>query len=276
MSKCQCEGIVSLLDLMRQFNAVVFCHLGTIIETYLWDKPGSGMGTMPAPPFDKQSHAILFPLMNDLQDHLAKIELHASASTCALIKARIRVGNMNRAQLDGLLGELHRNFSREASQQIFLKIDKDKTVFYRPTTVLSELTRMTFPDAESDLREAATSYAVGLNTASVFYSMRSLEKPIHALAKKLRVKLSKHIDLATWGEIHTSIKTKTDRMRNKRHTKARDKQLKFYSDAGAEFGFLKDSWRNYVSHARETYNPLQALQAFQHSMAFIENLAPRI
>jgi hypothetical protein len=39
---------------------------------------------------------------------------------------------------------------------------------------------------------------------------------------------------------------------------------------------LKDAWRNYVSHGRKSYGPLDALMALQHSMAFIEKLAPHL
>jgi hypothetical protein len=224
---------------MRQFKALVFCHIGMIIEHYMWDKPGSGMGLLPAPPLEMDvTTKFLFPLIAELERELNEIELDDSSSTCGLIKTRITLGNLNRAQLDGLLGELHRNFTRETNKEKFLKIDRDKASLYKPASILSELARMAFKESEVELILAATSYAVGLDTASVFHSMRSLEKPIHALAKKLRIKLSKEIELATWGEIHTPIKTKTERLRNARHTKARDEQIEVYSNAGLHFGYL--------------------------------------
>jgi hypothetical protein len=186
---------------MRQFKALVFCHIGMIIEHYMWDKPGSGMGLLPAPPLEMDvTTKFLFPLIAELERELNEIELDDSSSTCGLIKTRITLGNLNRAQLDGLLGELHRNFTRETNKEKFLKIDRDKASLYKPASILSELARMAFKESEVELILAATSYAVGLDTASVFHSMRSLEKPIHALAKKLRIKLSKEIELATWGE----------------------------------------------------------------------------
>jgi len=261
---------------MRRFKAIIFCHLGMILENFMWDKPGSGASLSPAPPLDEQTCTILHALIGSLEEGLREIELCDSASTCALIKARITLRNLNRAHLDGLLGELHRNVTREANAHIFLEIEKDKTTFYKPISLLSEITRMRFPDSDRELRSAATSYAVGLSTACVFYSMRSLEKPIHALARNLRVKLSKHTELETWGNIHREITSKVESLRKLRHTKARDEQLRFYSNAGIEFGYLKDAWRNYVSHGRKSYEPMEALIALQHSMSFVEGLAPNL
>jgi hypothetical protein len=247
-----------------------------MLEHFTWDKPGSGISVYPAPMLDQQTGSVLWALVSDLYTTFESIEFHDSASTCGLIQARIQLNNINRAQLDGLLSELHRTFEREASAHMFFHLQKGKTTFYEPRSLLSDLARTKFPTSEKELGKAATGYAVGLETASVFHSMRALEKPIVALARKLRVKLAKDIELETWGNIHRGIAKQVDALRNSPHTKRRDEQLEFYSKAGMEFGYLKDAWRNYVSHDRASYDSMQALSALQHSIGFIDGLSLRV
>jgi hypothetical protein len=51
---------------------------------------------------------------------------------------------------------------------------------------------------------------------------------------------------------------------------------KFYSEAIAHFRFLKDAWRNYSMHVFERYDENQAESAFNHTKAFMRQLATKL
>jgi hypothetical protein len=52
--------------------------------------------------------------------------------------------------------------------------------------------------------------------------------------------------------------------------------LKFYSQAGIEFRYFKDAWRNRVAHARADYDKYQALGIISHVHDFMTQLSTRL
>lgn len=155
----------------------------------------------------------------------------------------------------------------------FMYIPVTKVQHYKDANVLTKRARETFPSAYMELIEAGNCYAAARNDACVFHAMRSLEKPVRALAKALKTKLSKHPDLITWGGILNAVDAKLASLAKTKHTKKRNRMLKFYSEARIEFECFKLAWRNFVVHERETYTDKRAGEILDHTRAFVERLA---
>jgi hypothetical protein len=165
----------------------------------------------------------------------------------------------------------HLEFQLES--RLFLFVSSDDAKNYKNANVLSEDAQSAFPSAYAELIEAGNCYAVGRADACVFHAMRSLERPIRSLAKRLRVKLSKHPDAATWGEFLSAMDSKLKALSNAKRSTKRDAKLKFYSEARMEFACFKDAWRNFVMHGRENYKPKKAKAILDDTCAFVERLS---
>jgi hypothetical protein len=155
----------------------------------------------------------------------------------------------------------------------FMYIPRGKAQHYKNTGVLSKKAQGSFISSHEELIEAGNCYAAGRNDACVFHAMRGLEAPLRALAKLLKIRLSKHPDVATWGDFNRKIAAKIDQLTNTKHTKRRDSEIKFYADVGSLFRYLQFSYRDYVCHKRESYGESEAFEALEHSRKLVERLA---
>ena len=136
------------------------------------------------------------------------------------------------------------------------------------------------PEAKRDIQDALYCYALERDTASVFHLMRVAEFGLRILAKKLRVSLDlKHkgtiipIDHAEWQKVIDAIKNKLGKIKNLPAGPKRAAQLELLSDAGDHCLFMKDIWRNAVSHTRKPYNPTEALGALTRVRDFMVFIA---
>lgn len=136
-----------------------------------------------------------------------------------------------------------------------------------------------FPNAMVDVIEATACYAFGRYTASVFHSMRVAESGLRHIAKTLRVSL-KHkgrpmpIDQGTWSKVIDAIEKKIERTRRLgRLGVKRNRELAFYSDCAHQCAYMKDLYRNDVSHSGRPYKEAEALAVWGRVTDFMERLA---
>ena len=200
-------------------------------------------------------------------------EVHLEVASEYVSKIRRRLTEMTNSDLSSKMNELSEVITIELKKQLFMFLPPEEARFYGKNDLLKPLASQNFPSALKEITEAGSCYACGLNTASVFHSMRALEQPFRTLAKDLRVTLSKDIELATWGDLYREVDKKLGILRNQRHTTKRDSALDFYCRVNLEFGYFKDAWRNFVAHDRKDYDGPQAVSALNHVIAFIETLA---
>jgi hypothetical protein len=133
------------------------------------------------------------------------------------------------------------------------------------------------PDSKADVEDAHISYMVELYTSTVFHMMRAAEHGLRILAKKLRVTSAlKHkghiipIDHAEWQKIIDAINNKLNKLKLLAAGPKRTAQLEKFSDAGQHCLFMKDIWRNTVSHARKPYNESEAKAALDRVHGFMQ------
>jgi len=107
--------------------------------------------------------------------------------------------------------------------------------------------------------------------------MRVAETGLQALAKDLNVVLKndRPIEYEDWTNILHAIDDKIEKLRHPQ-TQENQESIQFYSQSAAQFRYFKDAWRNHVSHARESYDLLQAESNFAHVREFMQDLAKRL
>ncbi len=252
-------------------------------------------------PFSAVTYYTLGSMLSNMRQELAKTDADSKAlkrkknalpgllasisRTCSEINLKVSSGYVLgiRNELEGManctlavkLNELHSIIVLELKEQLFMFLPPEEARFYDKNNLLRPLASENFPSALKEITEAGSCYACGLDTASVFHSMRAIEKPFQSLAKDLQIQISKEIEFSTWGELHRKIDERIAVLRPQKQTKKGKEELAFYCQANLEFGYFKDAWRNFVMHAHKDYDGPQALSALNHVIAFVEILATR-
>lgn len=130
-----------------------------------------------------------------------------------------------------------------------------------------------FPFAETDINQAVDCWASEHETACVFHLMRVLEHGLRELAAAVNVTF----DVQQWQNVIDEIENQVEWFSEKfpRGT-VKSEWTKFYSEAARHFFFLKDAWRNHVSHNRATYDVTSAKGAIEHVRDFMNHLSSRL
>lgn len=160
----------------------------------------------------------------------------------------------------------------ELSEQWFIYIPEDKLLWVNNAETFGLNVIKAFPSAREDIKEAGNCYAIGCPTACVFHAMRILEYGLKALAKEV----SLTFDVQQWENIIDQIEAEIKRQGSQPKSVAKDERLQFLSEAAKQFTYFKDGWRNYVSHARASYDMSQAYSALDHVKSFMIQLSSRL
>jgi hypothetical protein len=139
------------------------------------------------------------------------------------------------------------------------------------------------PDSGKDIEDAHVTYMAEVYTSTVFHMMRVAEHGLRALAKKLRISRAlKHkghnipIDHAEWQQVITEIKNKLGVIQQKPRGPKRTAELELLSDAADHCTFMKDIWRNSVSHTRKPYGEPEARAAIDRVRGFMQFVATQL
>jgi hypothetical protein len=135
-----------------------------------------------------------------------------------------------------------------------------------------------FPPAKRDVQEAVYCYVLERDTATVFHAMRVAEHGLRSLARRLHVALThkgRHqpIEFADWEKVIDGIKVKIAASRQLSKGPKQVRKLELYSDMADHCVFMKDIWRNNVSHARKPYKSSEALSVLERVRDFMLFLA---
>jgi hypothetical protein len=133
---------------------------------------------------------------------------------------------------------------------------------------------LVIPTARQDIIEANMCFAFERYTATVFHSMRIAERGLRDIAKRLGVKVTDKgtpipIESATWAKVIDQIQSKIKIQRQKIKGKAQALRLQHYAEAADHCEYMKDLWRNEVSHAGKFYNEGEALGALNRVHDFM-------
>lgn len=160
------------------------------------------------------------------------------------------------------LNHLHDLLESELRKESVFRIPRDRVAYYEADHLFGEQVAAAFPSCERDIKNAGSCYALEQPDACVHLLMLVLERGLHALSGKVGVVL----DGASWQFIIDQIETKLRGM-------PRGPELDFYRQVKAQFGFLKDAYRNHSEHVHEPYDLPMAHSTLDHVERFMRELA---
>lgn len=170
-------------------------------------------------------------------------------------------------------GELERRISDEIEDQLFLFVPSSDAEFYNGEQLFGKKVEAAFPSSIYEISEAGKCIALGRFTGAVCHLMRVLECGLRAMAVKFKVRT----DNKPWNYIIEVAELRLKKIRAaKRKPKNWKVEERFYSEAIAHFRFLKDAWRNYSMHLFERYDEERAKIIFNHTKAFMQQLATKL
>jgi hypothetical protein len=103
------------------------------------------------------------------------------------------------------------------------------------------------------------------------YGLRKIAKTLHVTVKdngKIRP-----IEYADWNKVITGIKNKIGKARTLPAGPRKSEELEFYSRAADQCEYMKDIWRNEISHTRKLYKKNEAFGAIERVKDFMTLLA---
>lgn len=155
---------------------------------------------------------------------------------------------------DSIRGELER-------ESVF-RISPERKHFYEQDNLFGSKVSTAFPSCARDIRKAGSCYALAQEDACVHHLMLVLERGLNTLAAKVGVPYQR----SNWQDIINQVGSQLKSM-------PRGAMRDFYLEVNAQFGFLKDAYRNHSQHARDDYYDMEkALSILNHVRAFMQAL----
>ena len=188
-------------------------------------------------------------------------------------------GNMDRrhAVVNAKIRVTLAGVDKTLSERKFFVLSKEEAEFQSNPKLFGE----SFPqkysiDAVRDALAAGGCYAASQYTACVFHCMRVAEHGLRKLAANtmLRVRITDRgkvcpIEYGTWNKVITAIRAKIAKIRNRPDSAKKDDDLTFFSSAADQCEYMKDIWRNEISHTRRWYKKEEALGVINRVKDFV-------
>jgi hypothetical protein len=273
--------IRSLSEIMKAFDAwgiAKLLHHIDYLWGYCWKQIDSGQRDVVVT--EQEMLTYVFPVIYMAQHHAGKAHLKSTND---------RVWENGPFTLDSKLGLTYQQCANELKvlrecveadleKLWFAQIepDKQRIVFNLPLSWKKIWDAI--PECKWDTDEAFYCYALERHTAAVFHGMRVAEYGLRFIARQVGVRLTdkgkrQPIEYATWDKVIDGIKRKIEKARQQSHGPKKSKTLQFYSSAAENCTYIRDIWRNEVSHTRGAYNEGEALGVLERVRSFMDLLA---
>jgi hypothetical protein len=262
------EVFWSLFDMLRVY-AEHYIGIGKTLQ--LLANPTGGAFATNRPLTDTERTFVL-QQFDAIKNHCAQLELHVSLNFLETYIGRFGTSLPAALDVKNCIDCFEVTFAAELGQRIFAFIPRHKTAAFDNQELFGSDVAKAFPSASKDIRQAGTSYALGLSTASVFHSMRVLESGLRVLAKEF----SLSFQLEQWQVIIEQIESKIQNLKTLPKGMAKSEEQEFYSKAAKEFMYFKDAWRNHVMHGRGVYDEDEARKVLEHVDDFMRQLATKL
>jgi hypothetical protein len=218
------------------------------------------------------------PVIEACKGQCTLLEMVAPVRRLAEMRSQLFVADMTNDDVRVQLQEARKDICLELEDRRFAYIPLQRAMKHDSLAKDWHRVLDAFPESADDISDGMDCYAIGLYTATVFHATRIAETGIRSVAKRLRVKLTDKkkrmpIEFGTWDSLITGIRNKIDAAHKLPKSVRREKQLNFYSNIADHCGYMKDLWRNPVSHARVFYNEGEALGALERVRGFMLTVA---
>ncbi len=206
----------------------------------------------------KRYHDILVMLQRECQNHNF---IHASEMVRRAMN--VRRAPETSAHLFYELTHLNDSLGAELEREAIFCIPPERKDYFERDDLFGSKVAVAFPSCARDIQKAGSCYALGQEDACVHHLMLVLERGLNALAVKVGVPYQR----TNWQNIIGPIETKIKGGMPRGH------ERDFYLEVNAQFGFLKDAYRNHSEHARDDYYDMpKALSILNHVRSFMQEL----
>lgn len=259
-------GLVSLLEIMRDYKLKELVVALGGIEAGLIQL--DTMDMMSLKMSDDEYVSSLCTLLEGLRESCNAFDAEISLlDQITTLIDEIRKGTIDKreavlyARVKPIIHGVHSNLSRRT----FMYVPEDQALCWNNPHQFGEAFLLCFPPAaKRELIEAGNCFAASRYTACVFHCMRIAEYGLRKISRTLGVKVSDkgkpcRIEYATWITLIVAISVRIEQARKLSASPRKERRLQFYSEANDKCSYMKDLWRNEVSHTRKLYNRPEAL-----------------
>jgi len=270
-------GVVSLLD-MIEHGCISLCAMYGCLDKEM-GTIHFGMATDPRKRIARLApdhlNAISTFVAAYAEQECEVLDMPITTQKARSLKASIDNGQQYSAEvMYKELEGLKETMVMELSKQKFAYIPTSATKYFEQEKLFGDSVYEKFETARQDIKDAGNSLAASLPTASVFHSMRVAEHGLRALAKKMRVTISHRgkacpLEFGDWNTVITGIKNKISEVRKLSAGPKRREKLEAYSNAADHCEYMKDIWRNNLSHAGKPYTDPEAIGVLERVRDFM-------
>jgi hypothetical protein len=161
------------------------------------------------------------------------------------------------------LNHLDDSLSTELKKEALLRVPPERVDYFKCDKLFGKKVDAAFPSCARDIQKAGECYAVAQEDGCVHHLMLVLERELHALANNFQVPYQR----TNWQPIIDQIGARLKSI-------PKGQQRDFFLEVTAQFGFLKDAYRNHSQHAHDDpYDMEKALSILSHVRKFMKELA---
>jgi hypothetical protein len=266
---------------MRHYNVWQLAHVIDFLrETELLAEHYCSREQGDAPVPEERMNHYYVPSLKYAHTQLEAIELTSALARFDHFNREIRQG-ITWAEMRNQIRVLHEAIHSELCYRRFAFVPTEKAKLHDKVGSDWADVWAKFPPSKEDTERALDCYALEQDTACVFHLMRVAEFGLRGLAKKLRVTITHKgkvcpIEYGDWEKVITEIKNNIAHARTTPAGPKKQAKLEFYSDAADHCTFMKDIWRNNVSHTRKAYNDSEANAVLDRVLGFMRFLAANV
>jgi hypothetical protein len=284
--------LISWLD-MEQFTFEGFYNirlaLGQMKRDYALPKQ-QGLNTLAPEEREIEGYEVkyLSGYMEFIKGQCEQIGLSDSATIIGEFISELddkKIEGIKASRVSARIDEIDRAIIRGMNSHLFLHVTYDKAEYYQPwgegkraelkqeIPLFGNTVYNNFPSARYDIEGAGNCFAFDCYTACVFHLMRVLQVGLSVVAKKFNVPS----DHTNWHNIIEQIESKIKDMGNDPARPINWKsEQEFYAQVASHFMFLKDAWRNSVTHGRRNYSEHEAKRIMENVQGFMQKLATKL
>jgi hypothetical protein len=249
---------------MQRFYAATF---SAVFNNLIWFIATQPLASEDDPAYKKNADQVL----SEIAVEAEKIGLTRIVSQANRIRTKKLVLSTNE-QIFSLLLEMRDCIVEEMSAYLFLSIGPTFKFYYlAPEKQVKPCVVAAFPSALRDIERGAQCLALDQPDAAVFHSMRILELGLNSLADQFGVPFEN----TNWQTVIDQVESKI-KLINKTVGIQWKEEERFYSEAALGLRWLKNAWRNYAMHLRETYEMQEAGNIFFYVRTFMEHLSAKL
>jgi hypothetical protein len=199
----------------------------------------------------------------------------------AHVRTKQFIADLDRLSTETILREMEgikTSFHLTLQQTKFAYLSAPDSKYFENDRLFGDSVFQRFEEARQDIKDAGNCLASSLYTACVFHLMRVSEFGLRRLAAKLKVKIfdkgkRQQLEYGDWNKVIEGIHLRIATVRRLPAGPKKQEQLTRFAESGDHCTFMKDIWRNNVSHVRKPYSRDEALAAFGRVGDFMKFLA---